>query len=110
MSRSANAGLAAAHRADSAQRQQLLRQEQDALEVDVHKRVNVLLRHVGDGAATRHAAVVDEEVEGVAAPHRAKRLAHSGHERVGRPDVADVELVPWFKWSLVPVAGRAQHG
>ena len=73
------------------QRQQRLGEEERALDVDAIGGVEILLGHVGEGAAMRGAGHVDEEVETLGVPsaqHAANLVGKSG-EGAG---VARIEL------------------
>ena len=75
------------------QRQELLGQEEGALEVDVHELVELRLGRLGEARVDADAGVVDQEVEAVALPSAAAsaaahRLGEGGEARA----VADVEL------------------
>ena len=73
------------------QRQQLLRQEEHALEVNVEEHVELRLGGLGDRRMGADAGVIDEEVEALALPCGRQQLLQLLRERAERADVAGVE-------------------
>src|SRR6202011_1095539 len=73
------------------QRQQLLRQEENAFEVNVDHSIEVRFGHFLEVDVLRITGVVHEVIESFASP-ALQRLAHSRHEVVERADIARVEL------------------
>src|SRR5262249_29865016 len=74
------------------QRQQLLRQEEHALQVNVVEGVQVRFRRLLDAVVVRRARVVDQEVEAVAPPGLVQRAFEGLDELVERPHGGRVEL------------------
>ena len=73
------------------ERQELLRQEEHALEVDMVKAVQLRLSGLIEGGVVRGAGIVDEVVEALRAQIR-QRLAHTLDERIESAGFAGVEL------------------
>jgi hypothetical protein len=73
------------------ERQQLLGQEEHALEMNTVEGVQLRFRGLLDAVVVRDAGIVDEIVETLD-PQVAERLAHAVHEIVEGTDVAGVEL------------------
>ena len=74
------------------QRQQRLREEEHALEVDVDQLVELRLGRLSERGHVAVAGVVNEVIEGVALPGLAQHLPQAVSERRKASNVADIEL------------------
>lgn len=74
------------------QGQELLREEEDAFEMNVEQVIKIFLGSLGEGSSAINASVVDEKIEVVALPFGLERFGEGFHEGVEAAGLRDIEL------------------
>jgi len=74
------------------QRQHFLRQEEDALEMDVRQPVEVVFGRLGERHVQADAGIVDQVIDRLAAEAGLEGFAKGGRERIEGGDIAGIDL------------------